>query len=214
MVRLSRRAVGPAHYRPVRIGRQPSAAVRPVLGTLLLTVLPSGSRVGGRPLPVMGRGEQLGVPTHPPRRFRGGAPAGVQSACNAHLPTRPLGALVARAPLWGPIFSYELPVAAAHPPLPGGRGGGPRRLAPGEAAAPLSVRKRAREQARAIRCSALSEPMGPPRPGWPFFQMHTLVPLRSRPVSPYAPRGTATPAVLLVQRSSVRSAGVAACQID
>ena len=54
-----------------------------------------------------------------------------------------------------PIFSYELPSAAALPPLPSGKGGGPRRMAPGEAAAPLSVRKRAREQA--IRCSAVLE---------------------------------------------------------
>ena len=52
-----------------------------------------------------------------------------------------------------PIFSYELPTAAALPPLPSGRGGGPRRLTPGGAAAPLSVRKRAREQA--VRCSAV-----------------------------------------------------------
>ncbi len=66
-----------------------------------------------------------------------------------------------RSTLWGtlgralPIFSCKLPVAATLPPLPGGRGGGPRWLAPGEAAAPLSVRKRARELA--IRCSAVLE---------------------------------------------------------
>ena len=54
-----------------------------------------------------------------------------------------------------PIFSYELPMADALPPLPTGRGGGPRRLIPGDAAAPLSVRKRAREQA--VRCSAILE---------------------------------------------------------
>jgi hypothetical protein len=54
-----------------------------------------------------------------------------------------------------PTFSFKLPVTAALPPLPGGRGGGQRRLAPGEAAAPLSVRKRAREQA--VRCSAVLE---------------------------------------------------------
>jgi hypothetical protein len=53
-----------------------------------------------------------------------------------------------------PIFSYELPTAGSLP-LPGGRGGGPRRLAPGDATAPLSVRKRAREQA--VRCSAVLE---------------------------------------------------------
>ena len=54
-----------------------------------------------------------------------------------------------------PIFSYELPAADALPPLVPGRGGGPRRLAPGDAVAPLSVRKRAREQA--VRCSAVLE---------------------------------------------------------
>ncbi len=54
-----------------------------------------------------------------------------------------------------PIFSYELPPAGALPPLPDGRGGGPRRLSPGGATAPLSVRKRAREQA--MRCSAVLE---------------------------------------------------------
>ncbi len=36
------------------------------------------------------------------------------------------------------------------PPLPPGRGGGPRCLIPGDAAAPLSVRKRAREQAGSV----------------------------------------------------------------
>ena len=54
-----------------------------------------------------------------------------------------------------PIFSYELPPASALPPLPTGRGGGPRRLTPGGATAPPSVRKRAREQA--MRCSAILE---------------------------------------------------------
>ena len=54
-----------------------------------------------------------------------------------------------------PIFSYELPPAGALPPLPAGRGGGPRRLSPGGATAPPSVRKRAREQA--MRCSAVLE---------------------------------------------------------
>jgi hypothetical protein len=54
-----------------------------------------------------------------------------------------------------PIFSYELPEAGSLPPLPDGRGGGPRRLAPGDATSPFSVRKRAREQA--VRCSAVLE---------------------------------------------------------
>ena len=54
-----------------------------------------------------------------------------------------------------PIFSYELPAAAGLPSPPHGRGGGPRRLAPGGAVAPLSVRKRARAQA--VRCAAMLE---------------------------------------------------------
>ena len=54
-----------------------------------------------------------------------------------------------------PLFSFELPTADALPPLPAGKGGGPRRLSPGEATAPLSVRKRAREQA--VRTAALLE---------------------------------------------------------
>jgi hypothetical protein len=54
-----------------------------------------------------------------------------------------------------PIFSYELPTADALPPLPPGRGGGPRRMIPGDVAAPLSVRKRASEQA--VRCLAILE---------------------------------------------------------
>ena len=54
-----------------------------------------------------------------------------------------------------PIFSYKLPTADTLPTLPTGRGGGQRRMIPGAAAAPLSVRKRAREQA--VRCSAILE---------------------------------------------------------
>ena len=54
-----------------------------------------------------------------------------------------------------PIFSFELPSPGSLPPLPHGRGGGPRRMAPGDAVAPMSVRKRAREQA--VRCSAMLE---------------------------------------------------------
>ena len=52
-----------------------------------------------------------------------------------------------------PIFSYELPDADALPSLPRGRGSGPRRLAPGAAVAPLSVRKRA--PAQAMSCAAM-----------------------------------------------------------
>ena len=54
-----------------------------------------------------------------------------------------------------PIFTHEIPTADALPSPPSGRGGGPRRLAPGAAVAPLSVRKRARAQA--MRCAATLE---------------------------------------------------------
>ena len=54
-----------------------------------------------------------------------------------------------------PIFSYELPTADTLPSPPSGKGGGPRRMVPGEAVAPPSVRKRARAQA--LRCSAVLE---------------------------------------------------------
>ena len=57
-----------------------------------------------------------------------------------------------------PVFSYELPAAANLPSPPSGRGGGPRRLSPGGAVAPASVRKRA--QAQALRCAAILEAAG------------------------------------------------------
>jgi hypothetical protein len=234
----------------------------PPRGALLLSVLPPGSGVGGCPFPVMGSGEQLGLPPHPPRGRSHRTPAGLQRSSYAHLPGGALGALVVPAParnrlcprcaasrpdgscrgsarhlaarpqtvrqracdrcpfrpqliaprsflaeaaagasghtqtkqracaiavlselarvpsptgddmvqdvraglrctLVGtrgrarPIFSFELPSPGSLPPLPQGRGGGPRRMAPSDAVAPMSVRKRAREQA--VRCSAMLE---------------------------------------------------------
>ena len=102
VVRLPRRALGPARSRPVRIGRQPSAAaVRPERGALRLAALPPRSRMGGRPLPAVGGQEQPGFLAYPPRGFSGGAPTGLRRAPYAHLPGGPLGTLAALAPLRG-----------------------------------------------------------------------------------------------------------------
>jgi hypothetical protein len=46
-----------------------------------------------------------------------------------------------------PIFSHEIPAAGAVPSPPQGQVSCPRRMAPGAAIAPLSVRKRAKSQA-------------------------------------------------------------------
>jgi hypothetical protein len=127
----ARRALGPAHYRPLCQPRYVPAPRASPHGALLLPVLPSGSRMDGRVLCPVGRREQLAVPplrhdcpdgVPPLRLARGGHPG---------RPLHPVGTLAFRAPARPPVEPHRSRLC----PL-----GLPRRLLAHPARAPPRLR--------------------------------------------------------------------------